>query len=136
MNPFASCRGNAGGANQRYHSPMRRWLALLLICLLPLQASWAAVASYCLHGQGEAPTHFGHHAEEHQVSAESVDHDGQSDPLGQGHQHDHLSGFLALTSKTLTIPFPSSPTTWSGDERIYPSLPPDQPDRPNWRFPV
>jgi len=26
---------------------MRRWLAILMLALLPLQFSWAAVAAYC-----------------------------------------------------------------------------------------
>ncbi len=35
---------------------MRRWIAFMLLALLPLQFSWAAVAVYCGH---ELPTHAG-----------------------------------------------------------------------------
>ncbi len=46
---------------------MRKVLALLLISLLSLQASWAAAASYCLHEQGAAAKHFGHHEHQHDL---------------------------------------------------------------------
>lgn len=45
---------------------MRRWLLILFIALLPLQFTWAAVASYCLHEEAPAGAqHFGHHEHEH-----------------------------------------------------------------------
>ncbi len=48
---------------------MRKWLAILLISLLSLQASWAAAASYCAHEQGAAARHFGHHEHQHALEA-------------------------------------------------------------------
>lgn len=107
---------------------MRRWLALILLCLLPFQASWAAVANYCQHEEGPAVAHFGHHAEEHQWSA---DHDDGDSP-GYGHHHDHLAGFLALTGTAVDISVPTWPPALSEDDRILPSRPPEQPERPNW----
>ena len=44
---------------------MRRFLLILLLALLPLQFSWAAVAGYCQHETGPAAKHFGHHAHQH-----------------------------------------------------------------------
>ncbi len=44
---------------------MRKVLAILLISLLSLQASWAAAASYCRHEQGAPARHFGHHEHRH-----------------------------------------------------------------------
>ena len=35
-------------------TPMRKWLAIVLLVFLPLQFSWAAVASYCQHETGAA----------------------------------------------------------------------------------
>lgn len=46
---------------------MRKVLAILLISLLSLQASWAAAASYCRHEQGAAARHFGHHEHSHHL---------------------------------------------------------------------
>lgn len=39
---------------------MKRWLFILLMLALPLQLSFAAVASYCGHEEGAAAQHFGH----------------------------------------------------------------------------
>ncbi|CAD5372710.1 Cobalt-zinc-cadmium resistance protein CzcI [Rubrivivax sp. A210] len=44
---------------------MRRCLAILLLALLPLQFSWAAVAGYCLHEADAKAWHLGHHEHEH-----------------------------------------------------------------------
>jgi hypothetical protein len=45
---------------------VRRFLAIVLLALLPLQFSWAAVASYCEHEtQGQHAEHFGHHDHDH-----------------------------------------------------------------------
>lgn len=40
---------------------MRRWLAVLMMVLLPFQFSWAAVANYCGQETGAAADYFGHH---------------------------------------------------------------------------
>lgn len=48
---------------------MRKLLAILLISLLSLQASWAVAASYCAHEQGAAARHFGHHEHRHALHA-------------------------------------------------------------------
>lgn len=43
-------------------APMRRLLALFLLCVLPLGWTSALAASYCQHEQApEAQAHFGHH---------------------------------------------------------------------------
>jgi hypothetical protein len=43
---------------------VRRFLAIVLLALLPLQFSWAALASYCEH-ETQGAGHFGHHAHAH-----------------------------------------------------------------------
>jgi hypothetical protein len=43
---------------------VRRFLAMVLLALLPLQFSWAAVASYCEH-ETQGAGHFGHHDHDH-----------------------------------------------------------------------
>ena len=45
---------------------MKRWLLVLLMWVLPLQLSFAAVAPYCAHEEGAAAQHFGHHSHDHQ----------------------------------------------------------------------
>lgn len=51
---------------------MRRWFAVFMLMMLPIQFSWAAVASYCQHESAPAKTeHIGHH--EHKHSADDND---------------------------------------------------------------
>lgn len=52
---------------------MKRWLLILLMWVLPLQLTFAAVSPYCAHEQGVAAQHFGHHDHQHQAV------DGQDD---------------------------------------------------------
>lgn len=40
---------------------MRRFIAAFLLLFIPLQASFAAAASYCNLETADTPTHFGHH---------------------------------------------------------------------------
>jgi hypothetical protein len=55
---------------------VRRFLAIVLLALLPLQFSWAAVASYCKH-ETQGAGHFGHHDHDH------AHHAGASSDAGQ-----------------------------------------------------
>jgi len=50
---------------------VRRLLAIFLLAMLPLQFSWAAVASYCGHESQAGTGHFGHHDHEHHADASS-----------------------------------------------------------------
>lgn len=54
---------------------MRRLLLIVLMCVLPLQWSWAAAASICEHEEelAAAAVHLGHHAHEHQAPAAQPD---------------------------------------------------------------
>jgi hypothetical protein len=60
---------------------MRRCVLVLMLVLLPLQWSWAAVGSVCAHepdGQ-----HFGHHLHQHAGEADAhVDDEGGESPAG------------------------------------------------------
>ena len=49
---------------------MRRYFLIFLLTMLPLQLTWAAVASYCGHEQGKSVQHIGHHEHKHAGSAE------------------------------------------------------------------
>ncbi|NML17073.1 hypothetical protein [Azohydromonas caseinilytica] len=44
---------------------MRRFVLVLLIALLPLQAVWAAAANACGHEHMSGKAHFGHHEHVH-----------------------------------------------------------------------
>ena len=47
-------------------SIVSRFLVLLLLCVVPLQVTYAAVARYCSHDeQGASASHLGHHSHKH-----------------------------------------------------------------------
>lgn len=117
---------------------MRRWLALVLLCLLPLQVSWAAVAEYCAHEQGPAAQHFGHHDDEHAAWPDDTSDAAHSGSASPAHDHpSHLAGFAGLLGDSgfsLKVPPHASPRA---EDRPPPaSLPPDQPERPKWAVPA
>ena len=43
---------------------MRRFIAILLLMLVPLQAAFGAAANYCQDERAEVASHFGHHEHE------------------------------------------------------------------------
>lgn len=49
---------------------MRRSFLVILILLLPLQLSWAAMAPYCQNEASQTRIHFGHH--EHKTSQKPI----------------------------------------------------------------
>ena len=54
---------------------MRRWFLIFLVVFLPMQLSWAAVASYCGHETEATAQHVGHHEHQHQADAQPTDSD-------------------------------------------------------------
>lgn len=48
----------------RLRAVFRRFVLVFMMCLLPLQWSWAAAASVCEHESG-GKAHFGHHEHQH-----------------------------------------------------------------------
>lgn len=59
---------------------MRRFVLVLLIALLPLQAIWAAAANACGHERvAGSKAHFGHHEHVHEAAAAAVERDASDD---------------------------------------------------------
>ena len=112
---------------------MRRFLVLIMLCMLPLQISWAVVADYCGHEQGKAAQHFGHHDDEHKAFSEKSDLDKQPGKSNLGHDHCHMSGFLCLLNEAVAhTSVPPTLPSLRCDERIRSSLALDRPERPKW----
>ena len=63
---------------------MRRFLAVFLLLLLPLQFAFAAAAPYCALEKAKVATHFGHHEHPDAPAPEPVD-DGDDN---KGKLHD------------------------------------------------
>ena len=60
---------------------MKKFFLILLLFVLPLQMSWAAASAYCLHEEGKAAQHPGHHSHQHKASADTGD--GEHDDRGR-----------------------------------------------------
>ncbi|MEQ1813466.1 MAG: hypothetical protein ABL860_03315 [Candidatus Nitrotoga sp.] len=113
---------------------MRRFIILSLLCLLPVQISWAEVAGYCGHEQDKATQHFGHHNNEHKASPGALDGSTASDQDGSNSSHDHchLSSFLGVLSEyTFSMHTPLQ-LSIHRDNQSYSFLAADKPARPNW----
>lgn len=117
---------------------MRRFIVLTMMCLLPLQVSWAAVVDYYGHSQGKAAQHFGHHGDAHKAFSEKSDpeklnSDQQPAKFDLGHDHCHMSGFLGLLNEAVVYPpVPATLPSLRCDEGIYSSPTLDRPERPKW----
>lgn len=129
---------------------MRRWLLVFLVLLLPLQFSWAAVASYCQHESAAAtsPTqqqHVGHHEHQHHGDATPVqaqpDKGAKAAPTDTDTGPDTLdldcgtchAGCCAPIAPTLTLVLATLPAETHGEPVFHLSSQPSSlPERPNW----
>jgi hypothetical protein len=114
---------------------MKKFLAIFLLVLLPLQVSWAAMSSYCGHETRVNATHPGHHTHDHA----SVDHQESSknSPQSAGMDHDcatcHIFCAAALVNDLNT-----TTAAVSDDHPLHPQvvivsqLSRERPERPNW----
>jgi Protein of unknown function (DUF2946) len=116
---------------------MRRWLAILMLTLLPLQFSWAAVAAYCGHETGEQAQHLGHHEHQHAGQAHSDKDSEPADPSAPagfdfdcGHCHGTCAGLPAPVGDMAPLTLASHPVT--PVEGIVRTLAKSPPERPQW----
>jgi hypothetical protein len=119
---------------------MRRWLAVLLLVLLPLQFSWAAVADYCMHESGETADHVGHHDHKsHAHGAAQADADAKTKTdagssstatVDCSHCHGGCAVTLDLPAGLVPHAVEQAPPTL-GDAPCAEHMP-AQPERPQW----
>ena len=121
---------------------MRRWLLIFLVVLLPMQLSWAAVASYCQHesGNASAAQHVGHHEHQHEAdaaaSADTNETSANPTPatgavdVDCGTCHAGCCSALIRSIPLLTIS-PAS-QAYSAPALRLSSQPASLPERPNW----
>lgn len=130
---------------------MRRFVALVLLALLPLQFSWAAVVACCEHigvhegagdGAGEGPRdaaatgHFGHHEHTHGHRADagaSAGADG-STPNADHPDCGACHGGCTVLPAASSCWVPPATTTHPGAPAPGPlqTLAPTPPERPQW----
>ena len=109
-------------------------LLLLLLFVLPFQFAWAAAGAVCLH-QAEPPSHFGHHAK--------VSKQNSSDPRDGGSLAGDADDCQTCGSHAFKIAMPSVSLPDIASARgdfvhvasLRSPLPPDRPERPQWRVP-
>lgn len=115
---------------------MRRWLAIILFTLLPLQFSWAAVASYCGHEESTTTaSHLGHHEHEHHADASvSTDADSQKAAGAVDLDCGHCHGTCAAMPLPVAAPLPLLNTSRPGllADVFEPAPAPIPPERPQW----
>jgi hypothetical protein len=121
---------------------VRRYFLLVLLAVLPLQATWAAVA-FCPRGEHQsdrasAPDNTSHTDFGHRHEATTHTHDGHphGDHGTAGHSGCSLVQFVAIGPFDITlqlVPRPSVALMGIVQPR-YESHVPDGLDRPNWRF--
>lgn len=118
---------------------MRRFVALLLLVLLPLQALWAAAAPYCQHEGDATSVHIGHHQPEHHhadaSASSSDDGDGPHGGTGGAEHSDchvcHGGTVLAHEMRVMQVMSTAAqpvPTVAHG----LPAPPTERPERPKW----
>jgi hypothetical protein len=84
---------------------MRRWIAILLLMLLPVQAIWAAAEPYCQHEHGVAAHHLGHHEHEHHGDdhGDGQDSSKKASPMAD-HDHHCCASLSLLPPSSLAMP--------------------------------
>ena len=75
-------------------APMRRWLLIFLLFLLPFQLSWASASAYCQHERDTQPQHWGHH--EHETRGTDRSHSGEGAQKNASTQPNAVVGDCAL----------------------------------------
>ena len=77
--PAGSLAIEVGTASPLHFAAMRRFVLLFLMLILPLQWSWAAVASVCRHETGSAAQYLGHHDHEQAAVLDDTTADATAD---------------------------------------------------------
>lgn len=122
-------------ASPDFHDPMKKLLLIVLLALVPLQVSWAAVTIYCQQEMGPAAEHLGHHEHQHEGSGSRVD--GMPDTGATGIDLDcascHAGHAKPMLPDELTLAkVPAPPFEWF-IALFFPFPITDTPERPNWR---
>lgn len=116
---------------------MRRLIMLFMLCLLPVQISWAVVSDYAAHESTGHGQHAAHYDDAHVVvSAFDFDlpsHGTDSDQVKFGHDHCHLAGFIGLlTTIKLNAAIVPDLLFLQGESPVFSSQILDRPERPKW----
>lgn len=111
---------------------LKRLFFILLMLIVPLQATWAAASAYCQHEQGAATQHVGHHAHQHQAA----DKDKSGGAPQAGFHADcafcHLGCVGVVASSPDTPSITAASPAVSPEISFLPSIFLEGPERPKW----
>jgi hypothetical protein len=115
---------------------MKRLLLIFLLTILPLQSTWAAVATYCQHEQEVKSHHFGHHEHQHENGHEQAHAEEQQKDSSIKFHTDCLTCYGAAAAMIMprVDAFPVEPNSLlvaSSDFRLT-SIPSSRPEKPKW----
>ncbi len=110
---------------------MKRLILVLMLFLLPLQASMAAAGAYCQHEQGAATQHFGHHAHQHQGADKDSPAGGSAASFHADCAFCHLGCVGAVTS-SLDVASSAPPAPAAPPDNNFLLVFLDGPERPKW----
>lgn len=116
---------------------MRRWFAIILLALLPLQFSWAAVAAYCGPEGGQQIQHLGHHEHQHADPFKADADNAQADQTASAgfdhdcsHCHCTCAGLTGMGGSVATLTPSSHPLPPVAG--VLRTLAQSPPERPQW----
>lgn len=114
---------------------MKRWFAIVCLVLLPVQFTWAAVASYCNHEVNPVSQHYGHHSHQHE-SNDGSNAGGKKLPSGLDNDCTDCHASCAVTIsdvaplQVVEIAAMKGPMDLGALSFDIPS----KPERPKWAF--
>jgi hypothetical protein len=115
---------------------MRRWVLMLLLCVLPVQLVWAAAAPYCAHeANSTVKQHFGHHEHQHKAGSGGALSEDEPSPTGVQHldcEACHFGCSVTMPNAGIVIGFlPETPANALADPPDTSYIPsgPERPDR-------
>lgn len=112
---------------------MRRWLAIILLAFLPIQLSWAAVASYCEHETTTETSHLGHHEHKHNADlAEGADDQKAPGSVDLDCGHCLGSGAAMPLPAAALLPLLNTSRPVSLIDLFERAQAPTPPERPQW----
>ena len=140
--PAGSPANRVATTQPLHFAAMRRFVLLFLMLILPLQWSWAAVASVCRHETGSAAQYLGHHDHEHAAVLNDTTADTTTDTDGVNVWFDADCCSYHGLSLAGQISVPAAHAVCNGSVLLgysahsKPDHVPDQPQRPPLPRPV
>ena len=117
-----------------YNPDMRSCLLIILMALMPLSSSWAAVSRYCQHEASATVGHFGHHGHQHPTVNQTESNTDQSKTMATdldcGTCHSGCS--MAVQDSENIRQGETSQTFALSPEAQWQLAPVALPDRPQW----